>query len=585
MTVVLPKDRRYLIGFRFPELIPFEMNTVDLSLVLVAFFRRAILEGKGITGGSQAALAANADIATSVDAFVTSTSRLEGFDSPRGRRAASRLVRGALTILVRENRSKELQIRGLSPFTLASIRPAFPAVSSGDTRRVDHFLCSVLLKRIDKRAEQAYDTKELHSYITREFGQGVCVQGHPSFDVRRMEGELPDLDILSELSLTLAEALHPISSRHDTGRYIAANPLAMFQARFGAHLRRYWSAFSDRSPMPLVIDQSIALIGFELTIMTIRLLHAVPTLIKDYEAATSTFDLSLESTCPQVYVDWVGDPRHLSWELARATARRDLGQLQPFAQAVLRLRYLNTQISSIKGEAEYRKIVAEALGSDQELDTSRYVVGLLTLANHSAISGELRVAARNDCKFILEENQISNSDSQDEDGPVTESEADRLYRDIAEAGGAPSDQVLALIHRASGAQTQKNIQGWLAGVGGIGTSHGLIHGGVNRNTWAYAPGNELLSVLVQLCAVDHDMKGGEPIPFGVAEFLEWLEDRFGVIVDRPPAGLGFDGPEHAAAARDNLQAMLRRLRLMGMFEDQTDDFTVQEITPPFATRV
>jgi len=64
------------------------------------------------------------------------------------------------------------------------------------------------------------------------------------------------------------------------------------------------------------------------------------------------------------------------------------------------------------------------------------------------------------------------------------------------------------------------------------------------------------------------------------EFLRFLEERFGTLVDRPPAP--FEGAEYTAAARDNLRAMLRRLRQMGIFRDLSDDFTVQRLHPPYA---
>ena len=42
------------------------------------------------------------------------------------------------------------------------------------------------------------------------------------------------------------------------------------------------------------------------------------------------------------------------------------------------------------------------------------------------------------------------------------------------------------------------------------------------------------------------------------------------------------GSDYAAAARDNLRAMLGRLQQMGIFQDLSDDFTVQRLTPPYA---
>jgi len=61
--------------------------------------------------------------------------------------------------------------------------------------------------------------------------------------------------------------------------------------------------------------------------------------------------------------------------------------------------------------------------------------------------------------------------------------------------------------------------------------------------------------------------------------LRFLEERYGIIVDRPPAGI--QGAEYSAAARDNLRAMLSRLRQMGIFTDLSDDFTVQRLRPPY----
>ena len=79
-------------------------------------------------------------------------------------------------------------------------------------------------------------------------------------------------------------------------------------------------------------------------------------------------------------------------------------------------------------------------------------------------------------------------------------------------------------------------------------------------------------------------------PFGVyrfsknpelaKDFLRFLEERFGILVDRPPSP--FEGAEYIAAARENLRAMLRRLRQMGIFRDLSDDFTVQRLHPPYA---
>ena len=110
---------------------------------------------------------------------------------------------------------------------------------------------------------------------------------------------------------------------------------------------------------------------------------------------------------------------------------------------------------------------------------------------------------------------------------------------------------------------------------------------LSRKSWRYSPTNDLLAVFVQLAAVrlsastNHDRgESGSLQPIRLQDFLQFLEKRFGILIDRPPAP--FEGAEYIAAARDNLRAMLRRLRQMGIFRDLSDDFTVQRLHPPYA---
>ena len=130
------------------------------------------------------------------------------------------------------------------------------------------------------------------------------------------------------------------------------------------------------------------------------------------------------------------------------------------------------------------------------------------------------------------------------------------------------------------AQTIGNYIKWFRAVGGLTKPYGLLEGNLRgRQSWRYAPSNDLLAVLVQLAAV-RTTQASDPQPIRLRDFLAFLADRFGILVDRPPEP--FVGAEYTAAARDNLRAMLRRLRQMGIFSDLSDDFTVQSLTPPYA---
>ena len=95
-------------------------------------------------------------------------------------------------------------------------------------------------------------------------------------------------------------------------------------------------------------------------------------------------------------------------------------------------------------------------------------------------------------------------------------------------------------------------------------------------------------MLVQLAVVrlspptNQDWGNQELQSIRLQDFLQFLEKRFGILIDQPPDK--FQGAEYIAAARDNLRAMLGRLRQMGIFRDLSDDFTVQRLHPPYVVR-
>jgi len=255
-----------------------------------------------------------------------------------------------------------------------------------------------------------------------------------------------------------------------------------------------------------------------------------------------------------------------------------LSSIEPFIRSVLTLRYLDSLVAAMMRNPKLRPRLANL----QHLEsTPEYLQAILTLGDDPVLQVNLDALAGHDLSRISEANASSNSDGDDGDFQAPSDDFGHVETD----GPSLQEQVVRLLFETQIVKTKGNVQRWMTSVGGVNTSYGLINGRADRRSWAYAPPNDLLTVLIQLRAIDYKgwnpARGANPAPFSVPEFLEWLEDRFGIIVDRPPAGLGFDGPEHMAAARDNLRDMLRRLRQMGVFEDQSDDFSVQTLTPPY----
>lgn len=206
-----------------------------------------------------------------------------------------------------------------------------------------------------------------------------------------------------------------------------------------------------------------------------------------------------------------------------------------------------------------------------------YLQGLLKLARDPEIGIHIQAAARNDEDRIQSENRSGEDDDEQD-------QALGWLKEVAKAGQTDIERLVLILAEAQRKPALGNSLAWFHGAGGLRKPHGILAGDLRlRRGWRYAPSNDLLAVLVQLAAarIPKDENGREcgPELIRLQDFLGFLHRRFGLLVNRPPAE--FSGPEYAAAARDNLRAMLRRLRQMGIFRDLSDDFTVQRLHPPY----
>ncbi|MGW7073876.1 methylation-associated defense system protein MAD7 [Streptomyces sp. NPDC054866] len=97
----------------------------------------------------------------------------------------------------------------------------------------------------------------------------------------------------------------------------------------------------------------------------------------------------------------------------------------------------------------------------------------------------------------------------------------------------------------------------------------------------------LLEVLLQVSLLRAAGDGSGDLatsPMRVDEFLALLRNRYGLYVDRLPEGDGFTGADldDQAALRDNSAAFLNRLREIGYYQDMSDAYLTQTITPRYA---
>jgi hypothetical protein len=96
--------------------------------------------------------------------------------------------------------------------------------------------------------------------------------------------------------------------------------------------------------------------------------------------------------------------------------------------------------------------------------------------------------------------------------------------------------------------------------------------------------SRLLEVLLQLALLRPRTAGGfSTASIRVDEFLAILRERYGLYVDRLPPADGFDRPSitNQEALRQTRAAFVARLREIGFYNDLSDAYLTQTITPRY----
>ncbi len=569
MKIKLPKDMK---GVKYPRICTIDMNDFDIDLFLPSLFFTILSEGRG--KGPRAKdpkdttkfINEPKDIAKFIDALAQHSS-LEGFNDAEGRKVLERLVRTTLIRTGGVGRSaRGEQITSIVPYTLLAHKPGFP-VEGSRHRGADTFIYQALRERLGA-------DEMLRAFVKMVFGRGVII-GNLSVLGGEYDGQT-ELDTLTRLSIAFLDGFANTKPGINRDKNIPS-PCPALVRELATDLRRYLFVYYDRMPIQAFTGHLLTLINFELFNYTLKLVYAVNELVQNPEDLPLAMRNHYEPSPPQLYLDFTEASSGYSQEMARACVRRDIESYQQFLTSNLLLRQLDQYIEKLKSNPGRKAVIENTLplGSFG----AQYLQGLLQLRNHPAIVLYIGAAANFDVDRIRQEN----TNEGDENIPDALNWLDTIV-------GNTEDDVERVVNLLVEGQREDGIDHfikWYWGVGGMKKSQGALRGSSNnRMSWRYAPTNDLLAVFVQLAAarastIDKQDEGEqESRQLRLQDFLIFLETRFGILIDRPPAP--FTGAEYTAAAHENLSAMLRRLRQMGIFRDLSDDFTVQRLHPPYA---
>ena len=555
MKVKLPKD---LKGTQFSKVFSIVMAGFDINLLLPALFYTILAQGRGRARRTNDPK----DIHKYVE-LLAQHPAVKGFDDKVGFKTLERLVRTTLITTSGIGRTHYgEQISSIIPYTILAHKAGFP-VESSRHRSADTFIYQALREYLNKA------DRELLEAVKIIFGRGITIGNVP--ELGGTYDGLTDLDTITKLSIAFLDGFQNTRSglNRETSVSVACPKLANELAQ---DLLTFLFKYYKHMPSQALTYNLLALINFELLHYTLKLVHAVNTLVRDPETLPPAMRDPLEPSPPQLYLDFTQDIRGRSHEMAKECVRRDIEAFQQFLSSNLLLRLLDSYIVSLRRNTQ-RKAIIDAILDGKE-SGPLYLQGLLLLRDEPSLIAHFEAQALRDEERIREENKLSDNstDTLDEDDL-------NWLDDITDVAESDVERVVNLLAEGQRDSALKHYVTWFWSVGGMREPHGLLAGTPkSRPSWRYAPSNDLLAVLVQVAAARISKEGVESIR--LQEFLQFLEEHYGILIDRPPDT--FKGAEYIAAAHDNLRAMQNRLRQMGIFRDLSDDFTIQRLHPPYA---
>jgi hypothetical protein len=561
MKPVVPKTLR---GYAFDRLIGVEFNDFDVERLLPSLFYITV------TRGRQVARRVNSekDLTKYVEAL-SQHGRMRGFTSDASKRLLDRWVRSTVVQMGRLGRSRrEEQIEYIQPLTLLTYKSGFPAKISRQ-RRVHQFLYALFLRALatddpEKRPEAA-----LGGLFASAFGRGVLIGEAPKYDGQYTGAQVVDIHTL--LCLNFLDGLQPCPASNKEGAQ--ADPtLPRIASQLAEDLLSFLAVCHQEMPLLSLTRSLMALINCWLFVYTLKLAYATNDLVARGKLPNAMTQQEATSP-PEIYVDLTGERGAASDRLAQTCVEMHLEELRAFYQSIMLLRTLDRFLDALPPQAANAK-------SLRAQPTPLYFQSLTNLR------GNIHVEARASADIQTIRAETAAAAGGPEEVAAVDAEFDRL---VASAG--PDGALGTLIRLLADAQESNGVRAiiaWFWNTGGLGKPYGLLSGNLRGNRrWRYVMGDDLLAVLVRLSMIEVPEGRVEQATtrnrIALSDFLAFLERRFGFLIDRPPASL--DSAATRAAARENLEALKRRLRLMGLFEALSDDFNAQFLRLPDTAEV
>lgn len=540
MTLTLPPPLR---TYQYRALSVFSLLDADTDRVLPHLFELCVKGGRAgssrtdahdFVGYREAMLAAGGVI---------------GFDEPAERDLLDGWLRSCVVDMGTSGRGHVgEQMLALAPLTLAAYRAGLPTQRVRH-RGLDDVVYRLLLAAFD-RSGAASSAAALRELVVRTVGRGLEIGPAPRWEPRLAEVAALDIGALLEFRFVESFAM---GDARGVGAEPLDSPLPAVTDDLGDQLLGHLRVYGDRLPVASLTSSFAALMALGAFTFTLRADLAARQLLRHSSPPPDLADRAAHPSPLELFCDFTAGRDRVCDDLARRCVERDLDRVrQGFRDRMtfVVVEQAATRLGEVweryQGLAQPEKLVALA-----ELRANRRVESYAMARIDDLVAAPGEAATEPEIEFL---------------------------RRVQSDGAGELDTLLDVLAFVNQEKATRNAVGWFRSVGGLGKPYGILRGALgSRRSWRYAPGDELLVALLLAAFVGVDGTGARAA-MPLAELLDVLRVRFGILIDRPPAFL--DGAEARAAAAANVEAFTLRLQLLGCFDSLSDDFSVQLVRHP-----
>ena len=333
-------------------------------------------------------------------------------------------------------------------------------------------------------------------------------------------------------------------------------------------------AYEAYIPRSVLVDYLKTIIAFHLALYHLKLLQMLPKLVKNRSINDvcsphkCPINPGLDNTldgCPYrisliVDMDDVNNP-HIT-EMAQASSDWFFRQIPAFVQA-------NFTVKKLDEMADY---LSKKTGKIPCPSNGIFLVGDLVELLKPELDRDRQSYFASRLAGLIEE---STSEKEDIDPEI---------RDVMARGLNEFEAFIEILMAYRGDFHRRYITQCLDSLLLKNKENGLLaQSGAKGSPRRFVIGSKLLEVLLQVAVLTQEDNRFITRELRIEELLSFLRNRYGLYIDRLPEGArAYNNILDRRALRLNLEAFKRRLREIGFYEDLSDAYITQKISPRYA---